>query len=99
MSAKMCSKFLILFLVIQCKSLSQDRSDYEIIESSGESKSLTKELLDLDLGYTVLTDAVFWVSQWRPDQTTHEAYIKIECMKEKKVSASSNYPTHAHLSP
>ena len=57
----MCSKFLLIFLVTsQCRSLSQDRSDYEIIDTSAEikSKSLTKELLDLDLGYTVLTDAV-----------------------------------------
>ena len=57
----MCSKFFILFLVTsQCTSLSQDRSDYEVIDASSEikSKSLTKELLSLDLGYTVLTDAV-----------------------------------------
>ena len=56
----MCSKFFILFLVTsQCRSLSQDRSDYEVIDSTEiKSKSLTKELLNLDLGYTVLTDAV-----------------------------------------
>ena len=78
----MCSKFLILFLVIQCKSLSQDRSDYEIIESSGESKSLTKELLDLDLGYTVLTDAVLRKNLGASTETLLEKEDNVEALPD-----------------
>ena len=80
----MCSKFLILILVTsQCKSLSQDRSDYEIIsESSGESKSLTKELLDLDLGYTVLTDAVLRKNLGASTETLLENEENIETLPD-----------------
>lgn len=47
---------LLTLLVVVVHSLSPDRNDYEELGSLEDSRSLTHDLLDLDLGYNVLNN-------------------------------------------
>ena len=75
--------YWILFLASMASGLSPDHSDYETIASEdNKSQSLTKELLNLDLGYNVLNSEVLRKSLVASSEVTGVASDDVEALPQ-----------------